>query len=192
MLVDKRSKDKKKIDSKDSMDLSDFEKNSRDSLATESSSIAIEPAVLSMDPSAIVMELPTVSAIKTEPILSVPLLCNFETDNGLESMSSDIPSIHKSESSTSIDVCGADEVSTCIVCEKKFKSKTYMNKHLRSVHTGERRVPFSTYLLFNKMKILNDNCSFHFSQNTNVNKTANKWWAFIEISNIPIEAINNK
>lgn len=29
-----------------------------------------------------------------------------------------------------------DRLSACIVCQKKFKSKSCMNKHLRSVHTG--------------------------------------------------------
>lgn len=28
------------------------------------------------------------------------------------------------------------EISSCVVCDKKFKSKSCMNKHLRSVHSG--------------------------------------------------------
>lgn len=149
VLGDKRSRDKKKNDSKDSIDLSDFEKNSRDSLATESSSMAIETSVMVMDVGPIAMDLPSTSAIPMEPVVTIPLLCDFETDTGLETISSDLPPIlHKSESCTSIDVCGTDEVSTCIVCDKKFKSKTYMNKHLRSVHTGKHSTstsPFSPF-----------------------------------------------
>lgn len=106
------------------MDLSDIEKNSRDSLATESSNLALD--------------YPSTAAS----------LCDFETDNGLESTES--PPIQKSESNTSIDLCGADnEISACIVCEKRFKSKSYMNKHLRSVHTGMcHSIPLQFILFF--------------------------------------------
>lgn len=32
-----------------------------------------------------------------------------------------------------------ERIMACIVCQKKFKSKSCMNKHLRSVHTGRFR-----------------------------------------------------
>lgn len=118
VLNDKKAKDKKnKGDFKDSIDLSDLDKNSRDSLATDASSTVVGIDFITS---------------------TVPSICDFETEhnNGIvEAM--ELPSIEKSESNTSMDMCGVDEVSACIVCDKKFKSQTYLKKHLRTVHTGE-------------------------------------------------------
>lgn len=106
---------------KESIDLSsDIERNSRDSLFTEST---------------------TTMALAIEYAPIVPTVCDYETENGFESCElPPIQPIQKSESNTSIDMCGItgmDEISSCIVCEKKFKSKSYLKKHLRTVHTGE-------------------------------------------------------
>lgn len=135
MLGDKRSRDRKiKSELKDSIDLSSDVERSRDSMI-------IEPTT-SM---ALALEYP--------PIIST--LCDYETDNGFESCElPPIQPIHKSESSTSLEVCGSSnghnavanviananggggEITSCVVCEKKFKSKSYLKKHLRTVHTG--------------------------------------------------------
>lgn len=131
VLVEKRAKDKKiKSEIKESIDLSsDIDRNSRDSMVT------VESTTQSL-------------ALAIDYVPMMAAVCDYETENGFESC--ELPPIqpmHRTESNTSIDVCGSsngivstghDEISTCIVCEKKFKSKSYLKKHLRTVHTGKQ------------------------------------------------------
>lgn len=118
ILVDRKIKEKKpKEESKDGIDFSDIEKNSRDSLVNE---------LINMVPESVSASLP------------LPALCEFDAVPIENIPVTAFTPVEKSESCTSIDVlCGNDhEISTCVVCDKRFKSKSCMNKHLRSVHTG--------------------------------------------------------
>lgn len=124
ILVEKKVKDIKKgvkEDSKENFDLSDIEKNSQDGFLM--GAIGIEP------------ETPT---FETD-------LCNVAfSDNvsTIEDTTLNLPIKQeiKQEINTTMDTVRAAEkeveISSCVVCDKKFKSKSCMNKHLRSVHAG--------------------------------------------------------
>lgn len=45
-----------------------------------------------------------------------------------------------------------DKIMACVVCQKKFKSKSCMNKHLRSVHAGMRTNSMKMSILPNYWK----------------------------------------
>lgn len=110
---------KSKDDSKENHDFSDIDKNSQDGFlvgATISSATIQETPTFEQDfcdigvSSSLPMlndTLPLVSMIKLE--INSPDGTIAEKDN---------------------------ETSSCVVCDKKFKSKSCMNKHLRSVHAG--------------------------------------------------------
>lgn len=147
VLVDKRAKEKKiKAELKDSLDLmSDVERNSRDSMIFEPHHQHHQQA-----------STPQTMALSIEYANILPSACDYETENGFESceLPPMQPMMIKSESSTSINMCGStasngnsnggidangqEEISICIVCDKKFKSKSYLKKHLRTVHTGKQ------------------------------------------------------
>lgn len=103
--------------------------------------------------------------LTTEPLIAagttfVPSLCEIDvatvmpimvTETISEPMQS-IP-IEKIEN-INADVMASNsdkdiEISTCIVCNKNFKSKSCMNKHLRSVHTGNVKCSF--IIRFNRL-----------------------------------------
>lgn len=54
----------------------------------------------------------------------------------LQTVSMDKLEINSSDGGTSTVIEKDNEISSCVVCFKKFKSKSQMNKHLRSVHAG--------------------------------------------------------
>lgn len=107
LLSDKRAKEKKiKEESIDGMDLSDLDKNSRDSLAIQSSIV---------------------------PSGHLSPLNDSQSFNEVDSTISMVDSLETLPTKSSKNA----EISACVVCDKRFKSKSYMNKHLRTVHTGE-------------------------------------------------------
>lgn len=118
ILSDRKAAKDKKIkmeNTKDSIDLSDGDKASRDSLIADAISIPSEQSQMT--------SFTQILPIECEPV-------NNDVVTGIQ--------MEKSESNTSLDLCGNEnEISTCIVCDKRFKSKPCMNKHLRSVHTGK-------------------------------------------------------
>lgn len=115
ILLDRKIKEKKcKDDTKDGLDFSDIDKNSRDSLVNDLIGLVPEPSI--------------------QPL---PVLCDFDIVPIENAANTSFVSVAESDSSTSIELCGSDnEISVCIVCEKRFKSMACMNKHLKSVHTG--------------------------------------------------------
>lgn len=111
ILSDRKVIKEKKFKSdsmKDSIDLSDGDKASRDSLLADAVTLLSEQSQSNF-------------------------VSECDTNNGELTTCQ----IENSESNTSIELCGSDnEISSCVVCDKRFKSKACMNKHLRSVHTG--------------------------------------------------------
>lgn len=116
ILLDRKIKEKKcKDDAKDSLDFSDIDKSSRDSLVNDLIGLVPEPSI--------------------QPL---PVLCDFDIVPIENAANASFVPVPESDSSTSIELYGSDnEISVCIVCEKRFKSPACMNKHLKSVHTGE-------------------------------------------------------
>lgn len=132
-MIEKKVKDIKKAkeDSKENFDLSDIEKNSQDGFLLDA-------------------------------IGSIPETPSFETDLCNVDFSSNVPTIQdatvslqaikieKQETNNIVDTVRAEkevEISSCVVCDKKFKSKSCMNKHLRSVHAGL----FNHFISFNSL-----------------------------------------
>lgn len=107
---------KGKDDSKENFDLSDIEKNSQDGflLGVISEAPSFETDLCSIDFDS------NLSTIK-ETTASLEAVCLDNQDNNLI----DSATVEKEA-----------EISSCVVCDKKFKSKSCMNKHLRSVHAG--------------------------------------------------------
>lgn len=114
ILLDRKIKEKKcKDDTKDSLDLSDLDRNSRDSLVNDLIGLVPEPSI---------QPLPVLCDFDIVPIENAPnasFLAANETNDG---------------SCTTMEF---GEVSACVVCSKRFKSAACMNKHLKSVHTGK-------------------------------------------------------
>lgn len=121
ILIEKKVKDSKKgkDDCKENFDYSDVEKNSQDGFLM-GASVPI-PKTPSFEPEinnvCIGNNIATVKEVASVPTVSL---------DKLEISSPDGASIVEKD----------NEISSCIVCDKKFKSKSCMNKHLRSVHAG--------------------------------------------------------
>lgn len=121
-MVEKKVKEikKNKEDSKENFDLSDIEKNSQDGF--------LLGAIGSM---------PETPSFETD-------LCNVDFSANLSTIQDATVSLQavkleKQETNNTVDTVRAEkevEISSCVVCDKKFKSKSCMNKHLRSVHAG--------------------------------------------------------
>lgn len=122
VLVEKKEKKdikKTKDDSKENFDFSDIEKNSQDGFLVG-----------------------VIGSIPETPIFE-PDLCNIaigsssqvtqENANCLQAVQLEKLEINSPDANPTEN---NNESSSCIVCYKKFKSKSCMNKHLRSVHTG--------------------------------------------------------
>lgn len=142
-MSEKKIKEGKKTkdDTKDSIDLSDIDKNSQDSFATDFMNLTSEPMITaagtSFVPSLCEIDvnavMPIVVSETTEPVQSIIIekIENINVENGTTNNEKDA------------------EISTCIVCNKNFKSKSCMNKHLRSVHTGNIQLnSFKEFFLF--------------------------------------------
>lgn len=127
ILVEKKVKDikKGKDDSKENFDLSDIEKNSQDGFLLS-----------------VIGSMPEAPSFESD-------LCNVNF-NGNVSTTIQEATVNLQavvlDKSPEINNTGVDaartaaekelEISSCVVCDKKFKSKSCMNKHLRSVHAG--------------------------------------------------------
>lgn len=119
--MEKKVKDVKKgkDDSKETFDLSDIEKNSQDGFLL-----------------GVMGSMPETSSFETD-------LCNIGFDGNAPTVkettaSLEAVSLDKLDSNVT-DAAPIEkdtEAASCIVCDKKFKSKSCMNKHLRSVHAG--------------------------------------------------------
>lgn len=113
ILGDRKVKERKcKEDTKDGIEFSDVDKNSSDSLPNEVISMIADPTML------------TFAAIDDFEVTSI------------SHVSADASDAIDSNSVTEQN-CGENEISHCVVCEKRFKSKACLNKHMKSVHTGE-------------------------------------------------------
>lgn len=120
--MEKKIKDikKGKDDSKENFDFSDIEKNSQDGFLL-GTSIGSMPDTPSFEPDLCNLGLGNPVQEVKEPVGLLPAVSLEKLDIN----SSDSAVIEKD-----------NEASSCIVCDKKFKSKSCMNKHLRSVHAG--------------------------------------------------------
>lgn len=127
ILIEKKVKDikKGKDDSKENFDFSDVEKNSQDGFLMVGQSISTMPEIPSFE-----TELKNVS-VGSSNVTPVNQVISLQT------VSMDKLEISSSADGASSTVVEKDnEISSCVVCDKKFKSKSCMNKHLRSVHAG--------------------------------------------------------
>lgn len=120
--MEKKIKDikKSKDDSKENFDFSDIEKNSQDGFLL-GASIGSMPDTPTYEPD----------------------LCGIGLGNNMQEVKETVGllptvSLEKLDinSSDSVIIEKDNEASSCVVCDKKFKSKSCMNKHLRSVHAG--------------------------------------------------------
>lgn len=122
VLVEKKEKKeikKTKDDSKENFDFSDIEKNSQDGFLVG-----------------------VIGSIPETPIFEQDL-CNIaigsssqetqENANCLQAVQLEKLEINSPDAASTEN---SNELSSCIVCHKNFKSKSCMNKHLRSVHSG--------------------------------------------------------
>lgn len=129
ILVDRKIKERKsKDDSKDSVDFSDIEKNSTDSLPNEMVGIMADTSI---------QILPVINNFEIAPIEISP---NTPSDNGKYVINSVAITTNGENNSnqqppTLLDTNVDGEISICVVCDKRFKSKACLNKHMRSVHT---------------------------------------------------------
>lgn len=127
ILIEKKVKEikKGKDDSKENFDFSDIEKSSQDgflinAIASMPETPTFEPDLCNIGIGNNVHEVKVKQEIKESPNHLPPI--SLEK---LEINSPDSGPVEK-------DI----ESSSCVVCDKKFKSKSCMNKHLRSVHAG--------------------------------------------------------
>lgn len=116
---------KSKDDSKENFDLSDIEKNSQDGFLVGIMSALPETPLFESDLCKIAIP-SSVPAVKEVAATAQPV--------SLEKLEISPPE--------SVSIEKDSEISSCVVCEKKFKSKSCMNKHLRSVHAGLYFLPF--------------------------------------------------
>ncbi|XP_031635665.1 uncharacterized protein LOC116348727 [Contarinia nasturtii] len=135
ILVEKKVKESKKVkdDSKENFDFSDIEKNSQDGFVV--AALGSTPETLSC------VESDSCTAIVGNNGIgnSIPIVNDTAANQTLALDKLEIGSPDGASAGEK-----DNEVSSCIVCEKKFKSKSCMNKHLRSVHavrilTGVKR-----------------------------------------------------
>lgn len=126
ILIEKKVKDMKKSkdDSKENFDFSDVEKNSQDGFSMVGQPITTLPEIPSFETE---LENLSVGSSYMAPVNQVI---------SLQTVSMDKLEISSFDGASSTVVEKDNEISSCVVCDKKFKSKSCMNKHLRSVHAG--------------------------------------------------------
>lgn len=125
VLVEKKVKDIKKCvkeDSKENFDLSDIEKNSQDGFLL--SAIASMPETPSFETDLCNVAFNADASAIQDATLSLPIKQEIKQE------------IITTEDTVRAATEKEVEISSCVVCDKKFKSKSCMNKHLRSVHAG--------------------------------------------------------
>lgn len=130
MLVEKKVKDlkKSKDDSKENFDLSDIEKNSQDGFLLGIMGAMPETQSFESDLCSFDGSMPTIK----EATANLQAVCidKMEPNISVEQPPAPPPP------SAAPPIEKDNEISSCVVCDKKFKSKSCMNKHLRSVHAG--------------------------------------------------------
>lgn len=121
VLVEKKVKDVKKTkdDSKENFDLSDIEKSSQDGFLV--GAVGSLPETLSFESDLSNIGIASNVQATKENIATIQAV-------SLEKLEINSPDSATTENN--------NQTSACIVCNKTFKSKSCMNKHLRSVHTG--------------------------------------------------------
>lgn len=117
---------KTKDDTKDSIDLSDLDKNSQDSFTADFMSLTGEPLISSG-----ATYVPSLCEIDVSSVMPIVVGDAVESIQTIA-----IEKIENINADTSALADDKDETSKCPVCNKTFKSKACVNKHLRSVHTG--------------------------------------------------------
>lgn len=140
--MEKKVKEKKpKEEPKDTLDFSDIDKTSQDSFPND------------------LLNLPTEPLITVPPAAFVPTMCDIDVNipiNITEAVATEVPAIPVENDEMNTPPIASTptekpetEISACIVCDKKFKTKSCMNKHLRSVHTGTNQIIFlKLYIIF--------------------------------------------
>lgn len=136
--MEKKVKDMKKgkDDSKENYDFSDIEKNSQDEFVV--GAIGIVPDTPSFEP-----ELPDLCNTSTTSNMSI---VKDTAGKNLQTIALDKLETGPTDATKSVEK--DNEISPCVVCHKKFKSRSCMNKHLRSVHAGLLIYFFKLFLLF--------------------------------------------
>lgn len=128
ILVEKKVKENKKgkDDSKENFDFSDVEKNSQDGFLMTALGTTSDTATCFESDSC------NVGVGNSGMGNSMPVVKDAVAN--VQAVALDKLEIGSPDGTTTAEK--DNEISTCIVCEKKFKSKSCMNKHLRSVHSG--------------------------------------------------------
>lgn len=123
ILVEKKIKEVKK-GKDENFDFLDIEKNSQDGFVLGTMAIMAATPTFESD-------LPDLGSKSNAS--NVQLVKDNTTIN-LQSVAIDKLEISSTDGTTIVEK--DNEISPCVVCHKKFKSKSCMNKHLRSVHAG--------------------------------------------------------
>lgn len=126
ILLEKKVKEikKSKDDSKENFDFLDIDKNSQDGFLVGAIGSATIPETPSIEP-----ELCDKGVASNVPVLK-------DAAGNLPLVSMDKLEINSPDGALTAVAEKDNETSPCVVCDKKFKSKSCMNKHLRSVHAG--------------------------------------------------------
>lgn len=149
-MIEKKVKDIKKgssggkDDSKENFDLSDIEKNSQDGflLGVIGGPMPETPTFETDLCNVAFTNTADVSTVQ-DTTLSLPIKQEIkqEMNNTTTVTATTVDTVRVA--TTAAEVEKEVEISSCVVCDKKFKSKSCMNKHLRSVHAGLYAIPFN-------------------------------------------------
>lgn len=135
VLVEKKVKEIKKgakEDSKENFDLSDIEKNSQDGFLLDA--IGSMPETPSFETDLCNVAFTADASTIQDATLSLPIKQEIKQEiiTAADTVRAAATATATASSADEKQV----EISACLVCDKKFKSKSCMNKHLRSVHVG--------------------------------------------------------
>lgn len=129
-----------KEDSKENFDLSDMEKNSQDGFLL--GAIGAMPETPTFETDLCNVAFSTIASTIQDAPLSLPIKQEIKQE-----IISTVDTVRAATAASAAAAAAEKdvEISSCVVCDKKFKSKSCMNKHLRSVHAGLSTL--SVYLL---------------------------------------------
>lgn len=139
VLVEKKVKEIKKggkEDSKENFDLSDIEKNSQDGFLL--GAIGSMPETPSFETDLCNVDFNADASTLQDATLSLPIKQEIKQEiiTTMDTMRTAASVATAAAAAAAVAEEKQMEISSCLVCDKKFKSKSCMNKHLRSVHTG--------------------------------------------------------